>query len=263
MENKSFQEVQKELEAITEARKKEEGYLADIQKQLTSLQKTAEDSLERLTAIKDEETSLQYQVFTLQKEALKDALSVTGLKKVFSDQNPLVKKLKDKGKEIKEVLDGTAFDKQWVDEQYEKYKNVCIKNGEAFKSKEEFKKVALTLKDLKDEGGVQINAIASKAGNEIKKLGKLFQDSFKSSVSVDISSEEEEESIDPPVSKKEGLDLWIKHSGATYDEANLVKLYENYTSYLETTFGDKLQKDVIYAYQGSAFKKALKKAFEM
>lgn len=261
MENKSLQEVQKELEATTEARKKEEASLHDIQKQLTYLQTTAESSLERLTAIKNEETDLQYKVFIMQKEAIKEALSVTGLKKLISDQNPLVKRLKDKGKEIKEALDGTALDKQWIDEQYESYKEKCIKSGEAVKSKDDFKRIALSLKEIKNEGSAQISAIASKAGSELKRFGKLFQDSFKTSVVV--NSEEEAEVIDPPASKKEGLDLWIKHSGATYDEAKLAELYEDYTSYLEKTFEGKLEKDVIYAFQGSAFKKAFKKSFEM
>jgi hypothetical protein len=260
MENKSLQEVQKQLEAITEARKKEEAYLHDIQKQLISLQSTAEGSLERLAAVKDEETALQNKVFLMQKEAIKEALSVNGLKKLISDQNPLVKKLKDKGKEIKEVLDGTAFDKQWVDEQYEIYKDKCIKSGEIAKSKEEFKKIALSLKEFKNEGSAQISAIANKASNELKKFGKFFQDSFKTNITVD--TQDEVEVIDPPTSKKEGLDLWLKHSGATYDETKLVELYESYTSYLEKTFEDKLEKDVIYAFQGSAFKKAFKKAFE-
>lgn len=261
MENKSLQEVQKELDVVIDARKKEETYLNDIQKQLVSLQTTAESSLERLAAIKDEETALQYKVFLMQKEAIKDALSVTGLKKLISDQNPLVKKLKDKGKELKEVLDGTALDKQWIDEQYENYKAKCIKSGEAVKSKEEFKKIALSLKEFKNEGSAQINALASRAGSELKKFGKLFQDSFKTN--VEVNSEEEVEVIDPPASKKEGLDLWIKHSGATYDETKLAELYEDYTSYLEKTFEGKLEKDVIYSFQGSAFKRAFKKSFEL
>jgi hypothetical protein len=258
MDEKSLQEVQKDLQEVIEARKLEETALEDIQSQLVTLQKNAEASLERLSTLKDQETSLQYKVFLLQKEAIKGALSVTGLKKVFSDQNPLVKKLKDKGKEIKEALDGTAFDKQWIDEQYEKYKESCIKKGEAIKSKEEFKNIAMTLKDIKSEGNAQITAIASKAGSELKKFGKLLQDSIKTQVTVDIETEEEK--LDPPTTKGEGLDLWLKHSGAVYSEEKLPELYEEYVSYLKKEFGEDLPKEVFYSYQGSSFKKALKKA---
>lgn len=267
MENKSLQEVQKELEEVVSARKKEEAFLSEVQAQLSALQKSTEGSLEKLSALKDQETSLQYKVFLMQKDAIKDAISVNGLMKVFSDKNPLVKALKDKGKEIKEVFDGTAFDKQWVDEQYEKYKDACIKKGEEFKSKEEFKSVALTIKDLKTEGNAQITAIASKAGNGLKKFSKALQETIRSNVAVSsevsVSSEDESDKLDVPTTKGEGLDLWLKHSGETYNEEKLADLYEAYVAYLNKEFDGKIAEDAIYSFKGGSFKKALKKAFQL
>lgn len=84
MENKSLQEVQQELQETIKARKKEEECFSDVQSQLVALQKAAEASITRLHALKDQEASLQYKVLLLQKEAIKAALSVSGLKRVFS-----------------------------------------------------------------------------------------------------------------------------------------------------------------------------------
>lgn len=260
MEHKSLQEVQKELQSIIAARKQEEDNLNNIQTKLTSLQDSAEVSLEKLSSFKDQETSLQYKVFLMQKEALKNSLNVSGLKKIFSDNNPFVKKIKDKSKEIKEALDGTAFDKQWIDEQYEKYKEASIKKGEDIKSKDEFKNIVMVINGIKSEGNAQITAIAEKAGSELKKFSKLIQDSIKSNVSVDSK---EEEKFDPPTTKAEGLDLWLKHSGSTYNEENLSELYEKYVAYLNKEFKEKIKEELIYSYQGGSFKKAFKKAFQL
>ncbi len=273
MEQKKLSEVQTELKEATFLRREKESELEDLNNQFLIIQKKIESSLENIQIIKDKESSLQNKVFLIQKDAFKETLSVSGLKKLFSDNNSFVKKIKDKGKEIKEVLDGTAFDKEWIDEQYEKYKSTCIKKGEEIKSKEEFKRIAVTIKEIKD-GAININwnSLINKAENGFNRVktkvqealtSSNFEESSQAKEYSNISSVSESEQIDPPETKKEGLELWLKHSGISYSEEKINQLYEDYTQYLTKNFGDTISIDKTYSFKGGAFKTALKKSLSV
>jgi len=216
MEQKKLSEVQAELKEATLLRRTKESELEDLTSKFLIIQKAIESSLENLQIIKDKESSLQNKVFLIQKDAFKETISVSGLKKLFSNNNSFVKKIKEKGKEIKEVLDGTAFDKEWIDEQYEKYKSTCIKKGEEIKSKEEFKIIAGTIKEIKDgANNINWNSLLNKAENGFNKVKTKVQEvwtasnfedeiniKFDPTSSLDISSVSHSDKIDPPVNKK-------------------------------------------------------------
>jgi hypothetical protein len=277
MEQKKLSEVQAELKEATLLRRTKESELEDLTSKFLIIQKAIESSLENLQIIKDKESSLQNKVFLIQKDAFKETISVSGLKKLFSNNNSFVKKIKEKGKEIKEVLDGTAFDKEWIDEQYEKYKSTCIKKGEEIKSKEEFKIIAGTIKEIKDgANNINWNSLLNKAENGFNKVKTKVQEvwtasnfedeiniKFDPTSSLDISSVSHSDKIDPPETKKEGLELWITHSGVSYSEEKINQLYEEYTDYLNKNFGNDISSEKIYSFKGGAFKTALKKSLSL
>lgn len=76
---------------------------------------------------------------------------------------------------------------------------------------------------------------------------------------VEIKSADDCDTLDAPSTKQEGLELWIKYEGVTYDEKNIIALYKSYTNFLESKFGDKIGQDVIYSQKGPSFKLAFRK----
>lgn len=272
MEQKTLTQVQDELKEVTSKRKEQESNLEQLQEKFSKIQKDLEFTLDSLKNLKDTESSLQHKLFLMQKESIKENLNIGGLKKIFSESNPLVKKIKDKGKEIKEVLDGTAFDKHWIDEKYEQYKNNCIKKGEEIKSKEEFKKIAITLKELKhDASESQIFELIGKATDSLKKVGKKVQSVLINEESNPIQEEKTTESqkvengvvVELPKTKKEALEFWVKKFNIQYSEENIATLYEQYTIFLIQQYGQMSFAEIRYSDKGSAFKTALKKALNV
>lgn len=277
MENISIQEIQQQLKEVSTLRKQQEENLEYLQSEFSKIQASISDSLENLQELKDKESSLQNKLFLIQKENIKEALSINGIKKMFSDSNLLVKKLKEKSKEIKEVFDGTHLDKDWIDEQYEKYKEISIKKGEEIKSKEEFKKIALTLKHAKEEvTSIQFGDLFNKAGEKIQQASKKIQETLSSQfqeVDKETIEEPKEEviivEIVQPTTKKEGLESWIKNSDREvpiekdYSDEKISQFYEEYVAYLNILFDNNTPTEVVYSMKGSAFKTALKKALNI
>lgn len=277
MEQLSIQEIQQQLKEVSTLRKQQEENLESLQSEFSKIQVSISDSLENLQELKDKESSLQNKLFLIQKENIKEALSINGIKKMFSDSNPLVKKIKEKSKEIKEVFDGTHLDKEWIDEHYDKYKETCIKKGEEIKSKEEFKKIALTLKNAKDEvTSIQFGDFFNKAGEKIQQASKKIQETlssqFQETVKETIEEPKEEViivEIVQPTTKKEGLESWIKNSDREipiekdYSDEKIPEFYDEYVSYLNILFDNNTPIEVVYSIKGSAFKTALKKAINI
>jgi uncharacterized protein (DUF3084 family) len=277
MEQLSIQEIQQQLKEVSTLRKQQEENLESLKSEFSKIQVSISDSLENLQELKDKESSLQNKLFLIQKENIKEALSINGIKKMFSDSNPLVKKIKEKSKEIKEVFDGTHLDKEWIDEHYDKYKETCIKKGEEIKSKEEFKKIALTLKNAKDEvTAIQFGDFFNKAGEKIQQASKKIQETlssqFQETVKETIEEPKEEViivEIVQPTTKKEGLESWIKNSDREipiekdYSDEKIPEFYDEYVSYLNILFDNNTPIEVVYSIKGSAFKTALKKAINI
>ncbi|NCQ51626.1 hypothetical protein GW796_06975 [archaeon] len=253
MKNLSLKDTQQLLKETNYFRKAEESNLDTLQESFHEIQKSIETSLEKLQALKEKESTLQNKLFLMQKDLVKENLNVNGIKKLFSNTN-FVKKIQ----EIKEVLDGTALDKQWIEEHYLKYKASCIKAGEEIKSKEEFKKIADSLKNVEDTvSNIQFGELFAKASKEAKKVGKFVQEAF--STTISSQSDSEPLDIEAPTSKKEGLILWLKNSNIVYSDEKVLELYQEYNSYLSKFFDNEVPTELIYSYKGGAFKQALKK----
>lgn len=267
MEKQSIQQVQDELQQVSHQRKAAEEKFEHLQLQLTKIQTDMEENLDSLQKLKDQESILQNKVYQLQKESLKEALSFNGVKSLLSGASPLLQKIKEKGKELKDVFENSNFDKQWLDEQYDKYRDLCIKKGEEIKSKEEFQKVALTLKKLEKEGeDFSFSELLSKASKGVGNVGNTLKEAIKNmkTEGIDKVLSSKPEDISLPQTKQEALLQWVaerKITKASLNKANS-ELYEDYTTYLNWVFENQIPEDILYSSKGGSFINALKKQFE-
>ncbi len=265
MNEKTIQEIQEELKSTTLLKKEKEENLHQLQSEFSKIHEALETTIKELKSVKEKESALMVQLYNMQKDAIKEHISIDGIKKLLSKENPIFKKISEKGKEIKEVLDGTAFDKKWLDEQYEKYKAVCVQKGEEIKSMDEFKKIAITLKELKEENSdSQIKEIFTTAKSKIKKVGEKVQGTLASLEHLkEEVSEEQEKVSELPKTKKEALEYWVKIHNIQYSDDKIPELYEKYTIFLLQAYGQMSFGEMRYSDKGGAFKTALKKIFEI
>lgn len=261
-------ELEEQLNGATENRKSIEKQLKDTQVELTRLQQVFEENLVNLKVAQSHENTLQEQLYEVQKNNLKQAMSVEGIKKVFGDATPFFMRVKakalDKVKDVKEFLDGTAFDKKWVDERYEEYKTLCIEKGEEIKSKEEFQTIALAIKEanttstetsLYDKMS-NISREVGAAKNTIKSVWQTI--GVEEKIGNFIKAAEEESK---PVDKKMVLQDWItsrniNNSGAKKD---MNELYGDYVQFLEHVYGKDNVTEVSYTFKSGSFTTAFNK----
>lgn len=149
----------KKLEAMYEHsivnKKKLEDKIIDQERQINNLISSLETDL---SLLKDEQYRihcLKEEISEARKNYVKDLMNLSILKKPLSQQLPIISKVKDvlkeKKKELKGYLDGTSENNKWLDERYEEYKTLLQKNNEQIKTKEDFAKIALTLKEANDD----------------------------------------------------------------------------------------------------------------
>lgn len=271
------QEIESQLLLATEKRKTIETRLKDTQQELSRLQQMFEADISELKVSQTQENNLQEQLYEAQKTNIKQAISVDSLKKIFGDATPFFSKIRDKTlskvQEMKDFLDGTSLDKMWVEERYAEYKDICIEKGEDIKSKEEFEKIALAIKEAEQLGPTsfyeKVGNVSREVGhakNTIKsvwqslkveeKIGNLLKNEDSSNQITEINLAE--------VDKKTVFSTWV-------DTRNVVQLsktndtntlHKDYVQYVEHVYGKDNVDSLTYSFKNGVFTNTLNKTLK-
>jgi len=293
MEERTQKIVENELKETTLQRKSVEENLHSYQEQIKKLQEDIEFSFDSLKALQQKENNLQEELYLIQKESIKDALSLGGLKKIFGDSTPFFSSLKGKAVEtvqkVKGYMDGSYFDQKWLDEKYDEYKEHCIEKGEEIKSKEEFQKIALALRKMQNQEDGDTNffdvvgKVSKEVGSATTSVKSVFQSlGFVEKITNALSTAREEIAHNekelsnketPLIKKISEDDTLIKDKKAVFAEwienRNVKKskttqdvnsLYEDYKLYISYVYPDE-KDELTYSIKGGAFTAALNRTF--
>jgi hypothetical protein len=209
MDNITQDEVEKLLIKATEDRKNFEKDLISYQSQIKKIQEDFELTLSSLKSAQTKENQLQEQLYEIQKANIKQTLSLNSVKKVFGEATPFFLNIKERAlgavQNVKGYIDGTHFDRKWIDEKYESYKEICISKGQDIKSKDEFQKIALSIKDVSNESSdLNLYDILGKVSKELGSAKDSIKDVWQSlglveKINSAISTVKESDFDSPPL----------------------------------------------------------------
>jgi predicted HicB family RNase H-like nuclease len=281
MDERTQQSVEKELKEATIQRKAVEENLNSFQEQIKKLQENIEFSFDALKALQQKENNLKEELYQLQKESIKDAVSLGGLKKIFGDSTPFFSSLKGKAVEtvqkVKGYMDGSYFDQKWLDEKYDEYKEHCIQKGEEIKTKEEFQKIALALRKMQNQNEGEVNffdvvgKVSKEVGTATTSVKSVFQSlGFVEKITNALNVTKEDVGViekqladkevpiitkidseqTEPKDKKVVFSEWIenrnvKKSKTTYDVNSLYEDYKLYVAYVYPEEKDELTQETV------------------
>lgn len=147
--------LNQEQETINSAKN---SVLKDLEKNYSEVEKT----MTKLHENKQEIKEVERQINQLKLNKIRENLNFDNIKKTVVSSS-IFQKIKSLPEKI---------NSQTLDEQYQKYKALCVQKGEEIKSKEEFVKL---IQDIKSKN---FNSIFQKAKSEIQSLSKNAQDIF-------------------------------------------------------------------------------------
>ena len=299
MERKNnLKEIEKEYMDSISAQRNAERKLEEDQLKILSLQEQFEYDLKEFKVLQQKTLALKEAVYEAQKNNFKEMLNIEGFKTALNGVSPLFSKIRNtvssKAKEVKEYVDGTASDRKWVQERYEEYKEICTKKGEDYKSKEEFEKIALALKEVEDDvGALNLKHVLGKAYKEVgnakdsfknvwislgveNKISNLFHNKEQDVLLLENQQTEQEEKksstqenivndiIENKFNKKSALELWILENNIQITSkcnTSIVSMYKDYNNFLESKFGNNIP-DILYSDKNGAFASALNRHFK-
>ena len=287
MEKQTQAELEAELKATNTQRKSVEKDLESYQEQIKQLQENIEFSLDSLKSLQTKENNLQDALYAVQKENIKAALNINGLKKIFGDSTPFLSSLKGKAVEtvqkVKGYVDGTYFDQKWLEEKYDDYKTHCIEKGEEIKSKEEFQKIALALRKMQSNEDGDLNffdvvgKVSKEVGSATSSVKNVFQTlGFVEKITTALSGAREElqkelnpapviTKVDPQdeenKDKKTVFNEWVEARNVKKSKSkqDLNALYNDYKLFVEFVYPD--QPELSYSLKRGAFTAALNRTF--
>lgn len=222
---KNIKQLQDKLDAATSKRATIESELSGLQKDISELHRLIELKAKELSDAKDSESALLQKLINVQKEGLKEMVSLKSLKDKIIEKKSIIDDIRERGKTLMGIID-TKIESKWFEENYTKYKNECVKLGEEIKSREDFKQVADKL---------------SKTMKTIKEI-----DFIKALKSEDILIKKDLES------KQEGLMSWLNSNP---EETS----YESYQKYLFQFYNLDSIRENIYANNPGSFSRLVKK----
>lgn len=283
MEKQTQSELESELKNTTAQRKSVEKNLESYQEQMKKLQEDIEFAIDSLKALQTKENNLQEELYNVQKENIKAALNINGLKKIFGDSSPFLSSLKGKAVEtvqkVKGYVDGSYFDQKWLEEKYDEYKEHCIEKGEEIKSKEEFQKIALALRKIQTNEDNDLNffdmvgKVSKEVGSATQSVKNVFQSlgfvekitnalsASKEELSKEITNTEVHENSETK-DKKTVFNEWIeaRNIKKSKNKEDLEALYNDYKLFVEYVYPEK--SELVYSLKGGGFTSALNRTFE-
>lgn len=239
--------------------------IKENQKLLQKLHEELEKNLDTLKNLQNTENILRKEILNQQQD-LNNKSSLDSMKKVLGKAGPLFFKIKkstlNKAKDVKTYIDNNT-DKKWIEQKYNEYKSIALRKGEIIKSREDFRKVVLSIKNV--QGEIQelnlydiINKLSNDAGHVSKALKKAVKN---------ISLEEKIESIVRKKNKRTDENIenklkffieWASHRSVDLNDSQ-ENLYNNYLEYISKKYSD-LDIDIIsYTKKSGFFSKALNK----
>ena len=268
---KTTQELLKEVENKKNVLEEK---IKNDQQTLLKIQENFEIDLTNLKELQDMELSLRQKLYDQQKNSLHQSLNAQSMKKILGSAAPFFAKIKantiSKAKGIKDYIDGNYIDKVWLEEKYSAYKKVCIEKGDEIQSKEEFQKIALSIKNVQDEiKELSLNEIITKVSKEVghakksissvmenMKIEEKFDNFLKKKKSVE--KEENSNYSHMEINKNSTLAMWITEKNPDLN-GNSADLYEMYISYINLKFSkhvDDLDK-ICYSKKSGSFTQAI------
>lgn len=244
--------------------------IKDNQKTLQKITEEFETDLENLKSLHEIEESLRKELYTKQKESMHDNLNLESMKKVLGVARPLLSRIKattiEKAKAIKGYIDGSTVDKEWLENRYSEYKKICLKKGEEIKSKEDFKRIALSLKNVQGEIKElnlyeMINKLSVDAGHATQAVKKVIKSINLESKVEKVSSllRKKEMSLDDePENKSTIFTEWASHKSINLSDSP-ENLYNNYLEYLSKKYSELEITTISYSKKSGSFTKALNK----
>lgn len=236
------------------------------QQLLQDLHKEFEKNLNNLKELQDIEDKLRKEISSQHKEDIKKILNFKSVKETLQKASPLFSKIKDSTadtvRNVKIYIESNT-DKQWIENKYNEYKEIALKKGEDIKSREEFQKIALSLKNVQSE----IQEL-----NLYDIMHKLSVDVGDASLAVKkvIKKIKIEEKIDSVIKKKDSLKdyesgnkliffkEWVSHKQIDLNDTP-ENLYDNYFEYLTKKYSDMDISKISYTKRSGSFTKALNK----
>jgi hypothetical protein len=266
MSKETITSLNKKLVENEHARVIVEQKIKDNQKLLQDLHEEFEKDLETLKDLQDSEESLRKEISNQQKEDLNDTLSLESMRKMLGKAVPLFSKIKNstvnKAKDVKSYIDANT-DKKWIEQKYNEYKTIAVKKGEDIKSREDFQKIALSVKNV--QGEIQelnlydiINKLSTDAGHASKAIKKAVKN-IKIEEKVEAITRKKDSALDEESGNK--LDIfteWASHKSVDLNEAP-ESLYSNYMEYLSKKYSDLDINTIAYTKKAGSFTKALNK----
>lgn len=251
-----------------------EDKIKDNQKTLLEIQENFEKDLVKLKELQGMESSLRQKIYEQQKDSLHKSLNAQSMKKFLGGVTPFFTKIKvntiNKAKNIKDYIDGNYIDKVWLEEKYNDYKKVCIQKGEAIQSKEEFQKIALSIRNVQNEmKELSLHEIIGKVSKELGHAKKSI-----SSVMENIKIEEKIENLlnkktiaksanqsdysHLEINKKNTLFMWIteKNPDLFGDSSDLYEMYISYVNLKFSKHVDDMDK-ICYSKKSGSFTQAI------
>ena len=282
MEKQTQSQLEEELKVTNSQRKAVEKDLELYQEQIKTLQDNIVFSLDSLKALQTKENNIQENLYNVQKENIKLALNVNGLKKLFNDSTPFLSSLKGKAVEtvqrVKGYVDGSYFDQLWLEENYDFYKEHCIKNGEEIKSKDEFQKIALALRKMQSNEDNDLNffdvvgKVSKEVGTATTSVKNVFQslgfvEKITNALSTnkgytDNTPELLESTNSNDINKKSVFNQWVevRNIKKSKNKEDLNTLYADYKMFVSFLHSE--NNDLTYSLKGGAFTSALNRTFE-
>lgn len=282
MEKQTQSQLEEELKVTNSQRKAVEKDLELYQEQIKTLQDNIVFSLDSLKALQTKENNIQENLYNVQKENIKLALNVNGLKKLFNDSTPFLSSLKGKAVEtvqrVKGYVDGSYFDQLWLEENYDFYKEHCIKNGEEIKSKDEFQKIALALRKMQSNEDNDLNffdvvgKVSKEVGTATTSVKNVFQslgfvEKITNALSTnkgytDNTPELLESTNSNDLNKKSVFNQWVevRNIKKSKNKEDLNTLYADYKMFVSFLHSE--NNDLTYSLKGGAFTSALNRTFE-
>ena len=244
--------------------------IKDNQKLLQKITEEFESDLDSLKNLQEIEESLRKELYLKQKESMHENLSLESMKKVLGGAAPFFSKIKsstlNKAKQIKSYIDGSTLDKEWLEERYTEYKKICLKKGEEIKSKEDFKRIVLSLKNVQGEikelnlydmiNKLSVDAVH--ATQAVKKVIKNINIEDKVEKVSSILRKKETSLDNEPENKATIFTEWASHKSINLKDAP-DNLYHNYLEYLSKKYPDFDIDTISYSKKSGSFTKALNK----
>jgi hypothetical protein len=232
-----------------------ENLLIKYQNDLKDLEVNFEITLDELKVAQTQHNMIQEELYKVKQENFKNIFQINKIKNIFEKNIPMLDKIKNKAKEkiskVKDYIDGTYFDKAWMDQHYEQYKKYCIEKGQEIKRREDFEKMMSYFQNIKDDSeDLNLYEILNKVSGEFSSAKETLSNSINNLKEKALEKNQ----------KKKTFEKWIAYFDLTENEdeySDIKDLYEKYKNYCENFHSS----EPYFLYSNGNFSSQIKKYY--